>query len=78
MRWIFVVFGYGVVFVLSIVLTFYSRFVEVDKPELFVASCMILVFVEMVFMEPIRTLVKAIGLLMAKEFDVIVDFCENL
>lgn len=52
--------------------------VEVEDFQLFVMCCFLIVFIEFAVMEPLRTLIKAIGYLIFKDNGLMPRLCENI
>lgn len=52
--------------------------VEVEDFQLFCIGCFLIVFIEFTVMEPLKTLVKAIGYLIFKDNGLMPRLCENI
>lgn len=70
--------GYAVCFGIIAVITGLSVFSEVQDENSFISSAVLVLAFEIVIMEPFRTLLKAIGYLIAKDIGFLNSYCENL
>lgn len=56
-----------------------SSLIEIEgKVNVFILSCICLVLLEVFLMEPLRTLIKAIGFMIFKDLGLFHKFCEKI